>query len=258
MSCTMSWARQEPSTPGYTGCYGCGEHDHRHAECMQGETQETQREEKARRVVMSKVANLIASGGARMVLEKLRAVFGQGGDGGDVGTHTMHQPRRWETVSEPWTTWEAPQKKQSRQLDEKAKRRYGAHRRIRTARKKAEKARQAQAVLEALPLPKAIQRAAARKTEVWEAKVESRLQEQKKTLSKQQPSRSTLVDELWLEKQGREESSRQNEHWRKRRRQAQVSRAKSSRSEQRRRTRTDQQGRGAMRELHCHCQGSRW
>ena len=70
--------------------------------------------------------------------------------------------------------------------------------------------------MEALPLPKAIQRAAARKTEVWEAKVESRLQEQKKTLSKQQPSRSTLVDELWLEKQGREESSRQNEYWRRR------------------------------------------
>ena len=82
-------------------------------------------------------------------------------------TYTMPQPRRWETAGEPWrtwrTTWDAPQKKQSRQLDAKAKSRYGAHRRIRTARKKAEKARQAQALLEALPLPKAVQRAAARK-----------------------------------------------------------------------------------------------
>ena len=142
-----------------------------------------------------------------MVLEKLRAVFEKGGSGGDVGTHTMPQPRRWETLSEPWrtqawTTWDAPQKKQSRQLDAKAKSRYGARRRIRAARKKAEKARQAQALLEALPLPKAVQRAAARKTEVWEAKVESRLQEQKKVLSECKPrSRSTLADECWLEQQ---------------------------------------------------------
>ena len=80
MSCTMSWVRQEPSTPGYTGCYGCGEHDHRHAECMYGETQEREDELKsAGQEVAELVAKLIEERGVDAVREKLRAVFAQGG-----------------------------------------------------------------------------------------------------------------------------------------------------------------------------------
>ena len=51
---------------------------------------ETQSEEEMRRVVMSMVANLIANGGARVMLEKLRAVFEKGGGGGDVVLNTHH------------------------------------------------------------------------------------------------------------------------------------------------------------------------
>ena len=231
-----------------------------------GETREREDELKsAGRELFELVAKLIEERGVDAVRETLRAVSAQGDGGGEQTGAWPHTERGGEAVSDPrkereWGAWWPAPKQVRRQLDEKAKRRYAAHRRIRTARKNAEKARQAQAVLKALPLPKEKVEAAARQTAKWEAKVESRLQEQKKELSKQsRVGAPTSRSFGWRGKAGRRALGRTLTGTNgKKRRQARVSRAKSSRSKQRRRTRTDQQGRGAMRELHCHCRRSRW
>jgi hypothetical protein len=102
MSCTMSWARQEPSTPGYTGCYGCGGHDHRHAECMYGETQEREDELKsAGQEVAELVAKLIEERGVDAVRETLRAVSAQGDGGGEQAGAWPHTERGGEAVRDP-------------------------------------------------------------------------------------------------------------------------------------------------------------
>jgi hypothetical protein len=113
---------------------------------------------------------------------------------------------------------ELPAPKQvRRQVDPKAKNRYAARRRIKKARLGAAKARHAQAWAMALPLPRVMQEKAVKRTAAWEAKIASRLQEQKKTLGECVPrSRSTLVDEEWLARQEQAETQKQNEHWRRR------------------------------------------
>ena len=175
-----SWIRQVPKSSGYTGCHKCGSHNHRRAECAHGEAEKN----KARLVhqVKQLVARLIAVKGADEVREKLQAVFAKGGSGDDGSrqAHTMPQSfrqRRWETRTAREEPWEVPQP--ARRLDPRAQNRYGARWRIGKAR--AAKARQVQA-WKALPRPREMQRTAARRTEAWEAKVVSRLEEEKNRL----------------------------------------------------------------------------
>ena len=128
------------------------------------------------------VARLIAVTGVDEVREKLQAVLAKGGSGDDGSrqAHTMPQSfrqRRWETRTVREEPWEVPQP--ARRLDPRAQNRYGARWRIGKAR--AAKARQVQA-WKALPRPREMQRTAARKTEAWEAKVVSRLEEEKNRL----------------------------------------------------------------------------